>query len=267
MSGSLLVPASLASRIRLLLVMTRREVELRYRDAMLGRIWIIISPFLLLLIYTFVFGFVLKSRWGGSQSTFSFALTLFSGLLLNGILAESLSRAPTIIQANANYVKKLVFPLEILPVTPLLAAFFNAMLGYLVLCIFLLFSGVEPGWQLVLLPLALLPFLLCVTGLAWFLAGLGVYVRDIGQFVQFLLVLLLFISPVFYPLSSLPPVMQPYLYLNPLTIPVEMVRAILFDAPYPTLGVFSVYCVASLLVCSSGFLWFRRVQEGFADVL
>ncbi|WP_243264270.1 ABC transporter permease, partial [Pseudomonas aeruginosa] len=124
-----------------------------------------------------------------------------------------------------------------------------------------------PGWQLVLLPLALLPFLLCVTGLAWFLAGLGVYVRDIGQFVQFLLVLLLFISPVFYPLSSLPPVMQPYLYLNPLTIPVEMVRAILFDAPYPTLGVFSVYCVASLLVCSSGFLWFRRVQEGFADVL
>lgn len=109
-SGSLLVPASLASRIRLLLVMTRREVELRYRDAMLGRIWIIVSPFLLLLIYTFVFGFVLKSRWGGSQSTLSFALTLFSGLLLNGILAESLSRAPTIIQANANYVKKLVFP-------------------------------------------------------------------------------------------------------------------------------------------------------------
>lgn len=160
MSGSLLVPASLASRIRLLLVMTRREVELRYRDAMLGRIWIIVSPFLLLLIYTFVFGFVLKSRWGGSQSTLSFALTLFSGLLLNGILAESLSRAPTIIQANANYVKKLVFPLEILPLTPLLAAFFNAMLGYLVLCIFLLFSGVEPGWQLVLLPLALLPFLL-----------------------------------------------------------------------------------------------------------
>ncbi len=82
--------------------MTRREVELRYRDAMLGRIWIIVSPFLLLLIYTFVFGFVLKSRWGGSQSTLSFALTLFSGLLLNGILAESLSRAPTIIQANAN---------------------------------------------------------------------------------------------------------------------------------------------------------------------
>lgn len=173
MSGSLLVPASLASRIRLLLVMTRREVELRYRDAMLGRIWIIVSPFLLLLIYTFVFGFVLKSRWGGSQSTLSFALTLFSGLLLNGILAESLSRAPTIIQANANYVKKLVFPLEILPLTPLLAAFFNAMLGYLVLCIFLLFSGVEPGWQLVLLPLALLPFLLCVTGLAWFSRGSG----------------------------------------------------------------------------------------------
>ena len=117
MSGSLLVPASLASRIRLLLVMTRREVELRYRDAMLGRIWIIVSPFLLLLIYTFVFGFVLKSRWGGSQSTLSFALTLFSGLLLNGILAESLSRAPTIIQANANYVKKLVFPWRYFPHT------------------------------------------------------------------------------------------------------------------------------------------------------
>ncbi len=123
-------------------------------------------------------------------------MTLFSGLLLNGILAESLSRAPTIIQANANYVKKLVFPLEILPLTPLLAAFFNAMLGYLVLCIFLLFSGVEPGWQLVLLPLALLPFLLCVDGAGRGSSrGSGSYVRDIGQFVQFLLVLLLIHQP------------------------------------------------------------------------
>lgn len=138
------------------------------------------------------------------------------------------------------------------------------MLGYLVLCIFLLFSGVEPGWQLVLLPLALLPFLLCVTGLAWFLAGLGVYVRDIGQFVQFLLVLLLFISPVFYPLSSLPPVMQPYLYLNPLTIPVEMVRAILSMLPIRPLGSSAFIALRlcwSVHRASSGSVGFRKVLQ------
>jgi lipopolysaccharide transport system permease protein len=247
--------------------MTRREVESRYRDSMLGRIWIIASPLLLLLIYTFVFGMVLKSRWGSDQDTFSFALTLFAGLLLNGILAEGLSRAPTIIQGNANYVKKLVFPLEILPVTPVLAAFVNAALGYLVLCGFLLARGEALGWQPALLPLMLIPFLLCVIGLAWFLAGLGVYVRDIGQFVQLFLVLLLFISPVFYPLSSLPPPVQPYLYFNPLTVPVEMVRAALFDSPLPPPGVIGSYCGVSVLVFLSGLAWFRRVQDGFADVL
>ncbi len=176
--------------------MTRREVELRYRDAMLGRIWIIVSPFLLLLIYTFVFGFVLKSRWGGSQSTLSFALTLFSGLLLNGILAESLSRAPTIIQANANYVKKLVFPWRYSPHTA--AGRFLQRHARLPGALYLSSlqrrrAGLATG-PATACPA---PFLLCVTGLAWFLAGLGVYVRDIGQFVQFLLVLLLFISPVF----------------------------------------------------------------------
>ncbi len=261
------LPDVLALRLELLLAMTRREVESRYRDAVMGRIWIIVSPVLLLLIYTFVFGVVLKSRWGSDQDTFSFALTLFAGLLLNGILAEGLSRAPGIVPGNVNLVKKLVFPLEILPVTPILAAFINSALGYLVLIVFLVIKGVAPGWPVILLPLMLLPFLLCVTGLAWFLSGLGVYVRDTGQFVQFLLILLLFISPVFYPLSSLPPAVQPYLYMNPLTVPVEMVRAVLFDSPLPEFGVIALYCAVSTLVFLLGLAWFRRVQEGFADVL
>ncbi|MDF5938756.1 ABC transporter permease [Pseudomonas aeruginosa] len=178
-----------------------------------------------------------------------------------------MSRAPTIIQANANYVKKLVFPRRYSPshrYWPLSSTPCSATW-----CSVSFFSSAASSragnWSCYRLPCS--PFLLCVTGLAWFLAGLGVYVRDIGQFVQFLLVLLLFISPVFYPLSSLPPVMQPYLYLNPLTIPVEMVRAILFDAPYPTPWGLQrlLRCVAAGLFI--GLLWFRRVQEGFADVL
>lgn len=261
------MPEKFADRLGLLLALTRREVEARYRESMLGRLWIIASPILLLLIYTFVFGVVLKSRWGSDQDTYSFALTLFAGLLLNGILSEGLSRAPGIISANVNYVKKLVFPLEILPVTPVLAAFVNAVLGYLMLIGFLMAKGSVPGWSVLLLPLLLVPFLLCVTGLAWFLAGLGVYVRDIGQFVQFFLILLLFISPVFYPLSSLPSSVQPYLYLNPLTIPVEVVRAVLFGSKVPGVGVMAFYCLMSALAFASGFAWFRRVQDGFADVL
>lgn len=260
-------PAGLSVRASLLVSMTRREVESRYRESLIGRLWIILSPLLLLMIYTFVFGVVLKARWGSEQDTFSFALTLFSGLLLNGILAEGLSKAPGIIQSHSNYVKRVVFPLDVLPVTPVLAAAFNALLAFLVLCTVLAFAGTPPGWQALLFPLVLLPFLLLVVGLAWILAGLGVYFRDITQLVQFLLILMLFISPVFYPVSALPVAAQAWLYLNPLSVPVELTRSLLFGAPPPELLVVLSYCAASILVFWSGLVWFLRVQEGFADVL
>lgn len=267
MSVDSAVMSGLVSRWKLLTALTRREVEARYQGAMLGRLWMILSPFLLLMVYTFVFGYVLKARWGSNQDTFSFAMTLYSGLLLNSIFAESLGRAPTIIQSNTNYVKKLVFPLEILPVSLVLAALVNALLGYVILCIFLVTLGDGISWPVLALPLILVPFVLCVTGLSWFIAGLGVYFRDIGQFIQFVLVLALFMSPIFYPLSVLPDSVQIFLYLNPLTVPVEMVRYVFFQAEMPSVLSVAIYCLAAVFVFLTGYAWFRRVQDGFADVL
>ncbi|MCY1479108.1 ABC-2 type transporter [compost metagenome] len=258
---------SLSSRARLLLAFVRRDVAARYQGTLLGGFWVLLAPFLLLMVYTFVFGHVLKSRWGSDQDTASFALTLYSGLLLNGILADSLSRAATVIHGHGNYVKKLVFPLEILPLALVLSALVNAIIGFLILALLLPLLGHVPSWKILLVPLMLLPMLLCASGLAWFFAALGAYFRDISQFIQLLLVLILFISPVLYPLSALPENLRAYLALNPLTIPLEMIRHAFFGTPMPSTGQVMAYLGASSLASLLGLLWFQRMKDGFADVL
>ncbi|KRV81734.1 ABC transporter permease [Pseudomonas citronellolis] len=265
------VPAALHSSqgawVQLLLALTRREILARYQGALFGRLWLLLSPFLLLAVYTFVFGQVLKSRWGAEQSTASFALTLFAGLLLHGMLADSLSRAVTVMHNHRNQVKKLVFPLELLPLSLALSALSNAVIGFLVLLLLMPWLGQPLGWSILYLPLVLLPFVLCVCGLSWIIAVFGAYFRDTSQFIQFLLVLLLFLSPVFYPVSALPEALRPYLLLNPLSVPVEAVRACLFGMPMPPMGVQLAYAVIACLLAVLGWLWFRRMKDGFADVL
>ncbi|MBO3274602.1 ABC transporter permease [Pseudomonas sp. Milli4] len=247
--------------------MARRDVESRYRGALLGRVWMFLSPLLMLLVYTFVFGHVLKSRWGSDQDTASFALALFSGLLLNGILGDCLSRAASVVHGHANYVKKLVFPLEVLPLSLLLSSLVNALFGYLILMMLMPLLGHPLTWGVLLLPFFILPFLLCVGGLSYVIAALGAYFRDVNQIVQFFLVLTLFLSPVLYPLTALPEDVRPYLALNPLTIPVEMIRSVLFGTPMPASMQVIAYFAASCLVALLGLGMFLRVKDGFADVL
>lgn len=247
--------------------LTRREIGSRYRGTLLGSLWVFLAPFLMLLVYTFVFGHILKSRWGADQSTTAFALTLFSGLLLNSLLGDCLGRAASIIHSHSNYVKKLVFPLEALPLSLVLAALVNALIGYLILLLAMLLLGVTPGWSALLLPLVLLPFVLCVVGLSCAIAALGAYFRDVGQVVQFLLVLLLFLSPVLYPMTSLPAEVRQLLLLNPLTIPVEMVRGVLFGTTLPPESQILSYSAVSIVVAVLGMSLFLRVKSGFADVL
>lgn len=254
-------------RAGLILSLARRELDSRYRGTFLGSVWVVVAPLLMLAVYTFVFGHILKSRWGGDQDTTSFALTLFSGLLLNGFFGECLGRAASVMHSHSNYVKKMVFPLEVIPLSVVTAALANASVGYGVLVLAMFLLGHAPGWETLWLPVVLLPFVVCVGGLACLIAALGAYFRDVGQLVQFILVLTLFLSPVLYPLSSLPEAARGYLALNPLTIPVEMVRALLFDAPMPLATQITGYCLAAGVMALVGGWLFLRVKSGFADVL
>jgi len=259
----------LRSRLALLHQLLLREVQGRYRGSWLGLGWTLLTPLLMLGVYTFVFGVVLQARWpqvpGVSDlGILGFALKLFAGLIVFNLVSEVIGRAPTLITANPNYVKKVLFPLELLPLAALGAALFHALVSFGVLLAVLGMLGLW-HWQALLLPLLLAPLLLALAGLAWLLAALGVFVRDTPQFMGMVTTMMLFLSPVFYPLSSLPPALQPWLLLNPITLPVESVRAALIwgtPLPWSALG---WYCLVAAAVAVLGWAFFARTRPGFAD--
>lgn len=262
-------PLTLIYRHRVLLKrMCWRDVSSRYRESALGATWAVLNPLLMLAIYTFVFGFVLKSRWPGQgDNKVLFSITLFAGLIVHGVFAETASRSTTVISENANYVKKVVFPLEILPLTMLGSAAFHAGLSLCLLIIANALIGTGIHWTVVLLPLVLLPVLLATSGLAWMLASLGVYLRDASQLVTFLVALLMYLSPVFYPLQSFPEQYRPLLYLNPLTLPIEQIRSLVIAGDVPSLGGVAAVYVAASIVMALGLWFFERSRVGFADVI
>jgi lipopolysaccharide transport system permease protein len=222
----------------------------------------------MLAVYTFVFSVVFKARWGGAEEgRTQFALVLFAGLIVHALFAEVLNRAPGLIIVNVNYVKRVVFPLEVLPVIALGSALFHALVSVGVLLVaFLLVNGYL-HWTVVLLPLVLLPLMILTLGLAWMLASVGVFVRDIGQSIGLLTMLLLFMSPVFFPISALPPRFQPWMMLNPLTFIIEQAREVLIWGRWPNLIGLLCYGFVALAVAWAGFFWFQKTRKGFADVV
>jgi lipopolysaccharide transport system permease protein len=264
--------ALLSSTVRhrgLLTGLARREVVGRYRGSLLGLSWSLLTPILMLLVYTFVFGVVFNARWGTSpsESRAEFALVLFVGMLVFNLFAETLLRAPSLILSNVNYVKKVVFPLEILPPVILAAALFHLGVGLLVwLVAHLVLAGLPPLTAL-LFPLVVLPVALVSLGLAWLLASLGVYLRDVGQAISVLVTALLFLAPVFYPLTAVPEAVRGWFYLNPLTLPIEMARDVLFRGRVPDPLAWAGIFLLGALVAWGGFTWFQKTRKGFADVL
>lgn len=246
-----------------------REIVGRYRGSFGGLLWSLINPLLMLAIYTFVFAVVFKARWSTSQSEggTGFAIVLFVGLILHGLFAECLLRSPRLIIDHANFVKKVVFPLEILPIVTLGVALFHAGVSLVVLFCAMIATGTPFHATALLFPLVLLPFGALILGLSWFVAALGVYIRDIGQIIGLLTTMLLFLSPVFYPISSLPPQFRSLVQLNPLTLPIEQMRDILIWGHAPNLQMLSIYYVIAFAVLSFGYWWFQRSRAGFADVL
>lgn len=249
--------------------MSKREVLGRYRGSMMGVAWSFFNPIFMLAVYTFVFSFVFKSRWDVDVSVDQggFAVILFAGMIVHGLFAECVNRAPSLLLNNINYVKKVVFPLEILPWTILVSALFHTAISVLVLLIAELLLMHSLPWTVIFLPLVWLPFVVAIMGVSWFLASLGVYLRDVAQITGLVTTVLLFMSPVFYPLSKLPEKFQALLLLNPLTFMIEQTREVLVWGNLPNWGGLLIYSICAGLVAWLGFLWFQKTRGGFADVL
>ncbi len=249
--------------------MTRREVIGRYRGSVMGLAWSFFNPVLMLVVYTFVFSVVFKARWGvgGDESKTTFAIVLFVGLIVHGLFAECVNRAPGLILSNVNYVKKVIFPLEILPVIAMGSALFHTFVSVVVLLVAIALLGTGISWTLLFFPMVILPLLLATMGIAWFLAALGVYVRDVAQITGVITGVLMFLSPVFYPLSALPQKYQVWLQLNPLTFVMEEARKVVVFGHLPDFAVWAIHLLGSSVIAWLGFAWFQKTRKGFADVI
>ncbi|KIG07755.1 ABC-2 type transporter [Burkholderia sp. MR1] len=253
---------------RLIFQMARREVIGRYRGSALGLLWSFFNPLLLLVVYTFVFSVVFKARWNtNSDSKTEFAIVLFIGMIVFQVFSETINRAPSLIVSNVNYVKKVVFPLEVLPVVALLVSLFHAAVSLVVLLLAMLVLGFNVPWTIVCFPLIVLPFLLFIAGLAWLLSSLGVFIQDIGQSIGLVTTVLMFLTPVFYPLNSLPVAYQHIISLNPIAFVIEQSRNVVIWGVLPNWIGFAKLTASSVIVAGLGYYWFARTRKGFADVL
>jgi len=248
--------------------LVRGEVVGRYRGSMLGILWSLATPLLLLAVFTFVFGTIFQARWGkAAAAQGDYALLLFPGILLHGLLAETITRAPGLVTAVPNYVKKVVFPLELLPLVSVATAVFHAFVGFVVLAgALIVLRGGLPA-SAIAVPVIVAPYVVLLLGVAWFLASLGVYLRDIAHVTGLVSMLFMFLSPVLYPASALPEPYRFWLGLNPLTLPLEQTRAALMAGQWPAWGALALYTVIALAVAAAGYWWFQKSRKGFADVI
>jgi len=254
---------------QLIAQMTKREVVGRYKGSVMGLLWSFLNPLFMLVVYTFVFSGVFKARWGvgGNETKSQFAIVLFVGMVVHSLFAEVLNRAPNLILSNANFVKKIIFPLEVIVVISMGAALFHYLVSLLVLFIaFAIFNGFL-HWTVIFTPLVMLPLVLLTLGFAWALASLGVFLRDVGQTIGVVTTVIMFFAPVFYSINALPEAFRPWMMGNPLTFPIEQARAVIIFGQLPNWTGLLIYAAISILVAWLGYAWFQKTRKGFADVL
>jgi lipopolysaccharide transport system permease protein len=249
--------------------MARRDVAGRYRGSFMGLFWSFFNPLLMLMIYTFVFGVIFKSRWNAQVAGhFQFAVILFAGLNINSMFAECANRAPTLIVENTNFVKKVVFPLEILSWSVLGSALFHLMISTTVLLLIsMLSNGGTIVWTVLLFPVVVACFVPFVAGTIWLLASLGVFLRDLKQAIGIITTMLMFLAPIMYPREVIPPQYRDLLYINPLTVIVEASQDVLVWGRMPEWNHLAIYLLVACLFAWGAFAWFERTRKGFADVL
>ncbi len=249
--------------------MTKVDILGRYRGSYLGILWSLLMPIFMLLVYTFVFSVILKAKWGVSSSETSadFALLLFAGIIIHGFFAEIMTRAPNIMVHNSNYVTKVVFPLPLLPLVSLLSGLFHAFISLIILLVALyVYYGHLPITS-ILLPIIWLPMIVLLAGVSWFFAAIGVYVRDLAQVAGPLSMLLLFLSPVFYPISQVPEKWQAFMLFNPLTLMIEQSRDVLIAGKLPDFSLLAIYMLIASVFCYASYRLFQKLKKGFSDVL
>jgi lipopolysaccharide transport system permease protein len=253
----------------LIIQFTRRDIEGRYRSSLLGLAWSFVNPLVLLLVYTFVFGAVLKQRWPGAASDrlSEFGLVMFAGIIAYGLFSECVSRAPTLIVGVPNYVKRVVFPLELLPFSVLGSALFHTAVSFGVLLILHVAMGGGIAWTWLLIPVVLLPAVFISLGLLWAFASLGVFVRDLGYLVALVVQVLFFLTPVFYPIEAVPERVRRVIAWNPLASVVTGVRAAIFPGMTVPWTALLVSSALGLFLMMIGYAWFMRTRRSFGDVL
>jgi lipopolysaccharide transport system permease protein len=247
--------------------LTERDTRSRYRGSAVGLFWSAVHPLLMLAVYTVFFTEMMPGRWPGTGDRVQFAMVLFVGLLLHGFLAESINRAPSLVTGQPNFVKKIVFPLDILPVVAIGTAIFHMAVGLAIwLAFYVVLIGTPPATAL-LFPVVFAPLVLMTLGACWFLAAIGVYLRDVAHIVPVVSAVLLFASPVFYPADAVKAPYSAIVHASPLTIPIEQARNVLFEGRMPRWDEWALYSAIALVVAWLGAAWFRATRKGFADVL
>lgn len=247
----------------------KRDIQGRYKGSVGGVFWSLVTPILMLGIYTFFFSVIFKARWSdASEGKMFFAVNLFAGMIVHSMFSECVNRSPKLILDNVNFVKRVVFPLELLPWVGMGTAIYHGAVSFIVLLVFTLIinQGVLP-WTIGLVPFILIPLCMLILGISWFLASLGVYLRDIAQTTTLFTSILMFMSPVFYPVSALPEAYRPLVYINPLTLIIEQLRMVLVQGQVPSMIEWSLLLVVCWIICILGYSWFQKTRKGFADVI
>jgi lipopolysaccharide transport system permease protein len=247
-----------------------RSARSLYGGSLLGLFWMVFKPLLMLLVYTLVFGVVFQSRFyqqAGPSSPVDFGLALFIGLTCFSLLSDMMGKAPGLIAGNTNFVKRVVFPLDMLVVSEFAATLLQFGVSLAIFLVFMLVRYHGLPWSALAVPVILLPFALLALGLSWLLASLGVYLRDLAQITGVVVTVMLFLSPVFFPVSALPPIAQHWMFLNPVADVVEQARAAFFLGAWPDPLILLRQYVTGILALWLGWAWFELTRKGFADVL
>jgi len=261
--------ANLWKHREMLAELIRRDISQQYQGSFLGIAWSVLAPLSTLLVYTFVFSVVFKARWQGQAETppGEFAVVLYAGMTAFSVFSTLATRAPGLVLGVPNYVKKVVFPIEIMPVMALGSALFTSLINIVLIILMNLVLLHSFSASIIFLPLAYLPLIFLSLGTGWFLASLGVYIRDMGQGVNIIVQMLFFLSPIFYPIEAVPPAFQGILRINPLTMIVAGFRqTLIWNLHLPWLD-WALTTLVTFIFAILGYVWFMKTKNGFADVL
>jgi lipopolysaccharide transport system permease protein len=248
--------------------LAKRDVLGRYRGASFGLLWALMSPFLMLMVYTFAFGTVLKSRWPQIEAGSShYSIILFVGILIHGFFAECLTRSPELVVSNSNYVKRVIFPLEVLPWPMALSALFHTGMNVVVFSILQLILDGHMDWTIIFLPVVVFPLFVLMLGISWFMAAVGVYFRDIGQVTGVLATAMFFLSSAIMPMEVVPQAYRWIFFINPVTFIINQARNVMLWDHLPDWIGLGIYLVIAIAIAYLGHAFFEKTKRGFADVL